>query len=398
MSLGVVRVFGFFAPIVYIAILTKQYGVSGYGVFATLLAIIGIATQLVDYGYNVYLPKVVAEKKHDEYIFQNVTISRLINTFFVSLILLIYGSISNVSFVSIGIITLYLIIQSFNVSWLLQGREKIKALSVAYIIERTFFIIFVLLLSWLRVDEEYLILASVISCLLMVMVQYFLLSNDEVLIFRFDKLNIKNLTLLYKSAWGYFYSRAAFSAYSNMSVIILGVFFGNHVVGIYSIAEKIYAAIKSMMGIVTTSLYPYMCRTKNISLYCRLVVFILLSATFCISLVYFYSEDVIRFLSNDIKFDDVKVILDIFLLSSLVSLLSMLLGYPLLGAFNFQKIVNRSSLYTFFCYCSFTMLTYFLFEIDAANMAIIVLLSESFCLMYRTFYILINYNEISSSN
>lgn len=385
--LGGVRFVSFFVPLVYISILTKAYGLEGYGTFVTLLSIAVILTQIVDYGFNVYLPKLVAQEYITNEIFVNVVVSKLIIACVCSFFLLVSTILFDIDIYSYLIIAIYLLIQSFNLSWLLQGQEKIAQLSLCIIVERMAFVACIFTLTLFNINEEYLLIASVISCIILVLLT-FILSSRESFKLNFKLISFSTVINLYKDGWGYFYSRCAFTAYTNLNVIVLSLFTNNETVGLYSVAEKFYLAIKTMMGVVTTTLYPYMCRTKNIQVFRSVAgAFLLLSVlAYLFSNIYIY--DIFNFLVTSDKLNEIVSIYQYLILAVFIAIPSMFLGYPLLGAYGYQLEVNRTSLYTFVIYGIAISFCSLLNDINVTLLISIIIMCELYCLLSRSYFVL----------
>ncbi|PSU82829.1 hypothetical protein C0W42_22555, partial [Photobacterium kishitanii] len=384
--LGVVRFLGFFSPMIYLGVLIRNYGLSGYGEFAQALAISVIFMQVIDYGFNLHVPKAIAENKNNKKIFQLIIVAKFINVLISSIIITSYYVFTGNNVVTAGIIVVYLFIQVFNISWLLQGRERIKELSYYFALDKIIFIIMILLLTWYKVDASTLLVSLCVSSIFSILYQYYNSYRDEIIDFNLKGIKLYELKELYSSSWGYFYSRMAFSLYSNAGVLILSMLSTSEIVGIYSSVEKIYGAAKSMMGVVTTNLYPYMCRTKNIYIFSRFFcLFTFISIISCLLVSYFSNEILLIIVSN--VTDDMSRLLIVFMLCLFFCVPSMLIGYPLLGAFGYANIVNSSTLYTCLLYFILIALSFYFYKIDIFVISIIVLITEIFCFCYRSVFV-----------
>jgi PST family polysaccharide transporter len=75
------------------------------------------------------------------------------------------------------------------------------------------------------------------------------------------------MLIYFKDSSQFFLSRVSVSIYTSANAFVLGLFTDNTMVGFYSVAEKLYQAMQSLYAPITQTLYPYVAKQKNITLF-----------------------------------------------------------------------------------------------------------------------------------
>ena len=111
--------------------------------------------------------------------------------------------------------------------------------------------------------------------------------------------------------------------------------------GYYAAAEKLFTALRMVYTPLNTTLYPYMCKAKNLKFYKKIFLFVF-SFNFFVSLLVFLLSGVIVSVLYGSGFGMTVNLLKIFSVLSIVMIPAIFLGYPLLAAFDHPGIVNLS--------------------------------------------------------
>ena len=144
-----------------------------------------------------------------------------------------------------------------------------------------------------------------------------------------------------KNSTQFFLSRASVSIYTSSNAFFLGLFTNTATVGYYSAAEKLYLALRGIYQPLTTALYPYMAKYRNIALYKKIFKSsLVLNSASCI-LLFVFSRQLVALLFGD-DFHQSAVVLTIFSAALFVAVPAVLLGYPFLAALDFARYANGS--------------------------------------------------------
>src|SRR5690606_36951642 len=120
-----------------------------------------------------------------------------------------------------------------------------------------------------------------------------------------------------------------------------GLVMGNTAVGMFAAADKLYQAYSGLFGTVVQALYPRMVISKSIALWKKIVFSSLgFNFLFVVFLIWF-APWVLQLVYSDVNLLTITVF-RVLLFTTLFSFPSMLMGFPLLGAWGHVKIVNYS--------------------------------------------------------
>jgi PST family polysaccharide transporter len=145
----------------------------------------------------------------------------------------------------------------------------------------------------------------------------------------------------FKFSTQFFLSRVSVSLYSNSNSFIIGLVLGNTMVGYYTAAEKLLIAMRMLYNPLTTALYPYMAKVKNVRLYKKIFTGATVLNFFISLLVFILSGFIIGIMFGD-GYEVSAQLLRIFAVLNFVMIPAILLGYPLLAAMGYTGIVNYS--------------------------------------------------------
>ena len=150
---------------------------------------------------------------------------------------------------------------------------------------------------------------------------------------------INNIIQTLKDSFEFFISRISLSLYTISNSFVLGLVLGNTAVGYYTAAEKLFVSLQSLYSPLNQALYPYMIKNKNISVFKKIFIGIVVLNCIGIPLLIFEADLIMKIIYKSVDVDSSNV-LKILLGACLITVPSVLLGYPLLGAFGFTRYTN----------------------------------------------------------
>ena len=150
-------------------------------------------------------------------------------------------------------------------------------------------------------------------------------------------------------------------------------------------AEKLFYAFNSIGSVVSQAIYPFMARTKNIVFLKKILIFITGLALFLLCPVIYYHELIL-----DIVFDvNNKILSIIFIIifsGAIFSIVSSIIGFPLLAAFGHIKYANYSLIYSSIVYVLY--LTIFaIFNPNIYFMTLGLPIYMLSCMLFRFYYV-----------
>jgi PST family polysaccharide transporter len=305
-SLGIIQVSNFLLSLIVIPYVIRIVGAEGFGVIAVAQVLMFYLAVATDYGFNRTAIRDVALYKDDR-----ARISRIFFTvlgakfliclvlFVVLLILLLVVPIFAAHFFLYLLAFSFVIGQAVLVNWFFQGVEKMQYMAVASLISRLLFVALVLLFIKKKGDESLYIffmgagnfiagLLSIYTVIRMYKLQFIRPSRADIL----HEL---------KEGWPVTTTNLSMTTIQYMGIFILRIFTNDLVVGYYSIAERIYFAMKLMLDVFSQVAYPRVCRLLQdgigkVTFFFRKVYIPFLGMVMLGSaIVFFFAPQVIRF-------------------------------------------------------------------------------------------------------
>ena len=264
-ALTLVQGTNFLLPLIVMPFVIRQIGPEGFGIIALAHVVMIYLSTICDYGFNLTATRDIALHKSDKLrvsrIFAVVLASKLLITFlaFILLTILVWAIPffrANINVYMFGFV--YVIGQSLLISWFFQGLERMHYITLVTLLSRLIFVALVLVFIKQRTDSFlflfFLGLGNIIAGSISIVM--------AIRIFRlqlvrphwsqiFDEL---------KNGWQIMVSNVSVNTYQYANVFILRIFTNDLTVGYYSIAEKIFFAIRQILGIFSQAIYPRVCQ------------------------------------------------------------------------------------------------------------------------------------------
>jgi len=273
-ALSIIQGTNFLVPLLVMPYVISRIGVSLFGVISVAQVVMVYLSTVSDYGFNLTATRDVALSKGDRStekvsrIFFTVLTSKIIITALSFLFLLILISVvpffkANSQLYLSGFT--YVIGQSLLVSWFFQGMERMKFITFSVLFARVVFAILVFVFIK-QPKDAYLFLF------------FFGLGNIIAGFFSiYIAIHFFRLKFLYPlwpdiihelwNGWQIMISNLSINIYLYINIFILRIFANDLIVGYYSIAEKIFFAIRQILGVFSQAIYPQLCmltvKSKN---------------------------------------------------------------------------------------------------------------------------------------
>ncbi len=390
LSLSALQAMNMFLPLLVLPYLVKTLGIDKFGLINFAVSIIAYFNILVSFGFELSATRRVSMNRGNidkiSEIFSTVMlikISLLILSLFILYMLILFNdTISKYSllyYATFGIVIGNVIFPD----WFFQGMEKMKYITYINVISRVSFTILIFLI--VKTPEDY-IYVPILNTLGSTIGGLYALW----LVFKLFNLQIVRPT--FKMIWDefkesalFFLSRVANNGSRSLATTIIGIYFGNTVVGYYSMVEKLYYASMSLGGIVAQTIYPYMSRTKNISMYKKIFLLVIISSIITTIPIMYYNQELLSLVFH-VKNEMASNIFLIMFSGSVFGVASALLGYPLLAALGYVKYANYSLIYASLIYIFYIfMVSYFYKNIYLLSLSTVIYAVAG--LSFRLYYI-----------
>ncbi|WP_208597150.1 flippase [Planococcus maritimus] len=355
MWLYLLQLFNTLLPLLTIPYLTRILGASVYGSFSFSLNIIGYFQVIVEYGFNLTGSRKIATAKNKEEIekiYSAITTSKIILCIITFVLMIIISSIFNINqtqFISMIILYILVIGTSLQQTWLFQGIQDMKYITIINVIARTFSLIFIFL--FVKNPNDLYVYCAVYSIT-------FLINGIISTIIIAKKLKIKykipnffEVKNEFNEGWHIFTTSAMSRIFSTFSITILGFISTDSDVGIFAAMQKIPLIIVMLFAPIGVVIYPYVSKIydesfdKGIKVVERIGKITLPFATLIAIVLIFYSKEVTNLVFGT---EYVTYALLLIPLSSwmIMSILNNFLGIQIVVASGHQKEYSTAFKYS----------------------------------------------------
>jgi PST family polysaccharide transporter len=378
-----------FLPLFTLPYLVRVLGAENFGLVNFSFSIIMYFNILVSFGFELSATREISMNR------DNIEkVSKIFSTVMLIKILLFIFSFIILSILIFSIDTLHEHMALYYVTfgfvlgnllfptWFFQGMEKMKYITYINFVSRVLFTILIFILVKESDDYIYVPLLNTFGTVFGGVYSLWL-------VFSLYKINVvlpsrEEFFSHLKDSYAFFLSRVANDGSRYYAITIIGMSFGNTIVGYYSMIEKLYYAFMSLGGIVAQTIYPYMSRTKNITFFKKAFsVVVLGTILLLIPVIFFYKE--ILLLVFNINNEIMGYIFLIMFSGTVFGVINALIGYPLLAAYGYIKEANISLIYASIIYVIFITFAAYITEniyIVAFSLVVYTLASVSFRVYY----------------
>ncbi|RFU60992.1 flippase [Bacillus sp. V59.32b] len=259
--LYILQIFNTLAPLLTLPYITRVLGASQFGVFSFSLNLIGYFQVIVEYGFNLSGSRKVAvarDKEEVERIYSAIMTSKVIlcvATFFLMLLICQILSVNEMQFISMIVLYSMVIGLSLQQTWLFQGMQDMKYITIINVFARTLSVILIFLFVKEPSDIYIYCLLYAITFLLGGIISVIIIKNKLGIAFHIP--SIKDVKTELQDGWYIFTTSAMTKVFSGFGITILGFTSTESSVGIFSAIQKIPIIISMMFAPIGQVIYPY---------------------------------------------------------------------------------------------------------------------------------------------
>ena len=266
--LSLLQIAGYVFPLFTLPYLARVIGAEGFGKIAFASAIMVWFETISDWGFNFTATRDVAQNRDNK-----EKVSEIFSTVFwgrailigCSLLLLLLCIAFIPKFRENAALLLITFLQipghALLPQWFFQGIERMKYITWFTLLTKLLFTVAVFV--FVRDKDDYIIqplllslgfiLSGVISMYMIVVKwKYYL-----------HRVNLSNIVEAIKSSTDVFINNLAPNLYNSFTVVLLGFFHSDAVVGIYDAGMKFMRIVYQFMGIVSRTMFPFLARKIN---------------------------------------------------------------------------------------------------------------------------------------
>ena len=269
-ALGIVQGANFIIPLLVMPFVIKRIGVEWFGVISVAQVIMIYLATVADYGFNLTATRDISLNRDQEdtgtisKIFFTVLTTKIIISILAFALLLIlvefipfFNAISSIYLFGFT----YVLGQSLLVSWFFQGMERMKFIAFSVLLARIVFVILVFL--FIKEPEDAFLFLFFFGLGSILAGVFSIYTAIRIFKLRFLLPSWAAIIGELRNGWQIMVSNIFISTYLYSNVFILRFFVSDLVVGYYSIAERIFFAVRQILGIFSQVIYPQICQVTK---------------------------------------------------------------------------------------------------------------------------------------
>lgn len=387
-------------PFLTLPYLTRVLTVDSYGVVSYVKNIMNYMQIFVDFGFVLSatkdIVKCIDNKKDIEYIIGDTMIARIflgIIGFFIVIVLALFLPILSNNFL-FTILSYVVIFESiFLMDFLFRGLQKMHIIAIRFIVMKT---ISTVLTFVLIKNNDMLLLIPILDIISSTIAVFLVFLEIKKLDYNFKFTSLKKGISALCESFIYFLSSIASTSFNAFSTIVIGVILTSTEVAYWSVCMQIIGSITACYNPIADSLYPEMIKNKNFSLIEKaLKIFMPIIIIGCI-ISYFFADTGLYILGGE-KYVSATPVFILLIPVLFFGFLSVLFGWPTLGAIDKAKDVTKSTVTSTILHILILMFLIFTNRFTLINIAIARTLTEVILFTirfanYHRYKNLFNYN------
>ena len=336
-------------PLITLPYLTRVLSVDCYGTVSYVKAVMQYMQLIVDFGFILSGTRDIVINKNDskalseetgDILAAKILLSGIAFIVLCGLIVFIPILRKKAIFTLLSFPPVFLTILLFD--YLFRGLEKMEVITIRFVAMKgissflTFFFIHQDTdILWIPILD---IIGSIVAIILVV-------REVRSLGIKIKFTSIHNILNKIKDSAIYFFSNIASTAFMALNTLIIGIFAPVSDVAYWSLCLQLCTAVQSLYTPLTDGIYPHMVQNKSMSVLKKaLKIYMPLVIVGCI-LTYFIAEYVLLIIGGQ-DYVDAAPVLRALTPVLFFSFLSMLFGWPALGAIGKQKETTATTIIT----------------------------------------------------
>ena len=344
--LSLLQIANYVFPLLTLPYVVRIVGVENYGYISFALAVVMGFTTIVDFGFNYTATRDVARSKDDldevSKIFSNVFWVRIILLLIcvIPFSVLVYA-IPMLYNMRIVLFTTVLLLPGYIMfpTWLFQGLEKMKYITILNILAKSVFTFSIFI--FLQKSEQYYFqpLFNSIGYMIAGIVSFIIIIWKWRI--KLLKPNIVGIKQTVSGSFDIFINQLFPNLYNSFSVLFLGTVHGTISNGIYDAGVKLANIVLQLFNLISRTFFPFLSRKIEYhSLYAKWLMFLIL----ILSILLFVFSPILIDLIFSNKFKDANVVSKIMSISIFFLVLSEVYGTNYLILIGKEKLLRNITL------------------------------------------------------
>ena len=257
-------------PFILIPYLILTLGLGEYGKYSFAFAFASYFVVIVDFGFDISVTKHILNyckiKNVNSSIFSMMFVAKLTLALFSGLVFFLVISVFTINNNSELLIICFLFIFSsvFNLKSFFYAFYGLKTITIVNSITKLVYCILVFI--FIKSQEDLLLFAiiNISSHISLSLILFIIAIKKYKLKFDFSNLRTNRNIFIIKESYNSFISNLAVSLYGTTNTFVLGLFGSPYNVGVFSVTEKIYTALTSLITSSNYVLYPKLITLFNV--------------------------------------------------------------------------------------------------------------------------------------
>ncbi len=377
-------------PLITYPYLIRVLGKDLYGTVVYAQAVVAYFSIVVNFGFNISATKDVSIHRDDPKKLSEIVSSVYIIK--VVLFILCFVAFTGVTYTIPWLKKHYLLLLlTYGIAlgevllpvWFYQGIEKMKYMTYVSVLSKLVFTICTFI--FIRSAEDYLYMPILLSLGAVVggIISLFLVFKIENVHFVFPKLSAINMYL--KRTFPFFLSRLSSVAYTQTNTIIIGNYLGMGDVAYYDLAKKLVSLLMIPNSIINTGVYPRIAKNQDLRFVKKIFNIRLMIAGFLFLCLVLGGKIAISILGGEKMLGAYPYVIA-YGLYVIISAVSYYVGGTVLVSFHYEKLFNKSVIYSFFLYVALVGCVLLFYKVTLFSMIAVFLLSETVLAGYRYYF------------
>lgn len=373
-------------PLLSLPIVIRILGLDGYGDYAIVLAKAALLTILANLGLDISAVQIAKRKRLFLNSFYNIQALKLIAGLFWTGLFILFELIQGNKVLEIPHTVLLALGQISFPTWYFIATQNGKAMAIFTLLGRLIFLTLIGIVYLIDIN------LSVTDVVFFTVLSFFIASfASNMYVFRRVQqkmcLRFWLIKKVFLFSMGFYCSRVAVAAYTNLNIIVLGAFATSTAAGAFAIGEKLYQAVQMFYRPLMNVLYPFFSNEAKRRKYFRDFLLVLVVFNFVgVGVIGFFCEPLILMLGITPTVQIMDTV-QLFLMSLLVLLPSIVVGYPYLGNMGRSSVANGTLVFFGVIHLLMLFAIVNLELLTSVSVATAVLVTETGILVTRMFYI-----------
>lgn len=386
LSLGLMQLANYIAPLIILLHLVNVLGLETYGLVAISFSIVIFSWVVMDLGHSLSLTQEISKtRSNKKYVNELVSAAIILKVIvfmpfaiaLISLLSLQEAYRANISFFIFTLIPIFF--QGLVPIWFFHGMEKMKYFAACSVFAK--FSSMILILIYIQTEQDYIFIpfltgAGQFFSFVISIFFFYKLGNKLIMpskkVFKFVLSNIR----------GFYESRLAVSLYSSAPIIVLGATSSQLIVGIYALAEQAYKILQTIVQPLAQSLYPYMASNKDGKIYLKNLVKFIIPLLIFTAISFFITPIIFLYFFGEQASESI-ILIKYFHFIYLFHVANLFLGYPFLVSINKLDTANNSVQVALLGFAIFIFFLLSVGKINIFSIASSLLIAELISLIIR---------------